>query len=224
MQQNRPCLRDELYLLAHRPNGVERVHRPSLSVALAAATLMDLLINDRIQVDTSDRLRVVSLFQMPDPVTNHALEYLADPDARERRELRRAIMSIGNEIYDRTSAGLQMSGRVARRVNTKLIGRNTERYHQSRESAEHVEWLRSMMYHCTQVGHANIDDQSAALCALVAMLRLERVMVDANVPNVTLIAQLCVPVQDMLGARGDGLRWLLAAAEERVGAQATSAY
>lgn len=225
----RPCLRDELFLLAHKPNGAERVHRPSLSLALAAATLADLRLSGHLKVlPGGERVRVLSLLPTHDPVASTALEYLSDPDRREHRDLRVALNHIGDEIYDRTCAWMQVSARVAKRVKTRLIGANTERYHQTHAAAGHVDWLRSMLYYRTQVAGAAsqfavVDPQSAALCALVGILRLERQLIPINVSDAELRRALADPITRMpADDDGETLRCLVAVAEERIGSQAVS--
>jgi hypothetical protein len=218
----RPCLRDELYLLAHKPNGAERVHRPGLSLALAAATLTDLQLWGRIDVVSETRLRIKDLRATPDTIANATLEYLSDLEDRGRRDLRHAIHHVGDTLYDQTSASLQMSQLVARRVTKKWFAKDVERYHHTLETVAHCQWLGSMLHYRTQVGKT-VDDQSAVLCAMVAVLGLHRQLVHANVSDADLIGALREPVAAMTGDTGNALRWLVAAAEERIGSHAVAA-
>lgn len=222
------CLRDELYLLAHKPNGVPLVLVPALSVALAAATLIDLQFSGHIVVVSDTRLRVATAFTQPDPIAAHALAYLAPAadgqDNETHRELRTAIGDLAREIYARTEQWNHVSGRVGRREQRRhWYSRRVDRFHQSVSAAQHVAYLQAMLYHATQVGHGNLTAADAALCTFVAMLRMERARIQANVSDATLQAQLRYPATTMVHGHGDAVRWLLTAAEERIGSVATAA-
>ncbi|NUR27357.1 MAG: GPP34 family phosphoprotein, partial [Catenulispora sp.] len=166
----RLTLRDELYLLAHDDRGEPRIHTGSLSIGLAGACLIDLVIARRLTVDRG-RLQMQDTSRTNDAISDWIIAQLVTSNTM--RELRWWLAGIAGEIYDRTSGGLHAKGIVTKTTQRRLLG-TTTRYPPVNDSV--IGPIRAMAWYVVH-GRERPDDQCAALCGLLGVLRLEDTLI-----------------------------------------------
>jgi hypothetical protein len=155
-------LRDELYLLAHDDNtGAPRLHVGSLTIGLAGATLVELLLAGRVTL-WDGRIKNEYVDRQGDHIAEAAMAQLrGGPTLPYVAPWLRAHASA--ELYERVRANLHAVGilrRTARRLRPDLY------------PPVHPVWtvwargrIRSVLY-----GYEQPDAQCAALCGLVDVL------------------------------------------------------
>jgi hypothetical protein len=205
-------LHQELYLFAHDERGTPSIHLPSLSVGLAGASLLDLTLTQRLTV-LSGRIVVQRNDAVGDPVTDAILASMARSPGP--RDLAGWLRALTGSIHERATGSLVAAGLLARTSRKRLRGNTSgyapvDRIHASVACAR----MRWAVY-----GHEQPDTQCAALCGLLAILRLERGL------------HLDAPTADILNRLRDLARWhypagvdILAAVEALVGEAAVAVY
>lgn len=220
-QDARLPLRDELYLLAHKDNGVPRVNMAGLSLAMACATVIDLILRGRITVHDK-MIQFIDGTEVGDVICDQLLKRVR-MSARPDRDLASHVAFVAREVYDRTSLHLVLANVISAQARRRIFGGGGEsRYRLTAAARTHRQYLTSVLFHTTQVGSKNTDDQRRALCSLVAMLRMER-LVQANVSSNELLAQLRAPMAGFKGDEGPAVTEVIAFADERIGTLAVSA-
>ncbi|MFI9845835.1 GPP34 family phosphoprotein [Nonomuraea sp. NPDC051941] len=154
---NRLPLHEDLYLIAHDQSGKPLIHQSSMALGLAGAVVLELAVSGRVTV--SDGQASVSRPPAGDiPVS------LADGDVRL------LIKKAANGLYDRTREALVASG-VLVRVSRRRLGMLPYTRHQLADIASVVR--ASSGVRSAVEGWKPPDARCAALCGLVAVLRLE---------------------------------------------------
>lgn len=184
-------VRERLWLLGHdERHGLEpRMHPRALEIGLMAATLVDLLIADRIGIapdgqvfrafDTSRRAMPVPL----DPITAGVLEAITAQAMRLTDMLRAASADLPDSdhhpfvrLYHRTHAALIAAGIVVEQRRTF----RTSRYRLA--DSDGLAWNKGQvsqrLVHHDRPGDTAID----SLCALVGALNLHTMLVTPYEP------------------------------------------
>jgi hypothetical protein len=205
-------LHQELYLFAHDERGVPSIHLPSLSVGLAGASLLDLILAQRLAV-AAGRIVVQRPQATGDPVTDAILAALARSPGP--RDLAGWLRALTGSIHERVTGSLVAAGLLARTTRKRLRG-NASGY--APVDTTHTSVACARMRWATY-GHEQPDAQCGALCGLVAALRLERGL------------HLDAPTADILTRLRDLARWncppsaeILAVVEALVGEAAVAVY
>jgi hypothetical protein len=201
-----------MYLFAHDERGTPSIHLPSLSVGLAGASLLDLTLARRLVV-LSGRIVVQRHHAVGDPVTDAILATIARSPGP--RDLTGWLRALTGSIHERATASLVAAGLLARTTRKRLWG-NTSGYAPVDTAPASVACARMRW---AVYGHEQPDPQCAALCGLVAILRLERGL------------HLDAPTGDILSRLRDLARWhyppgaeILAAVEALIGEAAVAVY
>ncbi|MBG0561479.1 GOLPH3/VPS74 family protein [Actinoplanes aureus] len=195
-------VREQLFLLAHdetrhmRP----RLHVPALAAGLAGATVMDLLITQRVAIESgvvhADRFQRDST---GDPITDDVLALIMD--AVPAPALPAVLRAAGPGLYERTAAALVHKGVIVEGPQRRW--RKAKEYEIANE--------RIAVRVRARVGY-RIDGRDApspdadCLCALVAVLGLHAALLRG--PRAEVEPMLHRVVQDLPAnarqARGDG--------------------
>jgi hypothetical protein len=208
----RLTLRDELYLLAHDDRGEPRIHAGSLAIGLAGACLIDLAIAKRLTVERS-RIVMQDTSRTNDAISDWILAQLATSNTM--RELRWWIVGIAGDVYDRTTGGLHAKGIVTKTTQRKLLG-SIVRYPPVNESA--IGPVRAMAWYVVH-GRERPDDQCAALCGLLGVMRLEDALI-VGMPSSELLSRL----KQILGWHTPAVQEIAAAVEGLIGEAALAVY
>jgi hypothetical protein len=160
-------LRGALFLLAHDDSGKLLIHDASLSAGLAGATLIDLLLEQRVAV-SDGRLDVLDPSPTGDPEADSTLQVIAANTAPCGP--RAWVSWISHGAYERVAEALESQG-VIRRTTVRRLGflpapRVTP------ENLEDLVRVRSRVRFAIH-GKDLPDSPTAALCGLVRVLRLE---------------------------------------------------
>lgn len=208
----RLTLRDELYLLAHDDRGEARIHAGSLGIGLAGAALIDLVLSRRMTVERG-RLMMKDATRTNDAISDWIISQLATSSTV--RELRWWIAGIAGDIYDRTTGGLHAKGIITKTVQRKLLS-STVRYLPVNDTV--VGPIRAMAWYVVH-GRERPDDQCAALCGLIGVLRLEDALI-VGVPP----AELRGVLRQILGYHTPPVQEITAAVEGLIGEAAMAVY
>ncbi|MEV4356687.1 GOLPH3/VPS74 family protein [Nonomuraea sp. NPDC004186] len=154
---NRLPLHEDLYLIAHDQSGKPLIHQSSMALGLAGAVVLELAVSGRVTV--ADGRATVSR-----PPAGDTPVSLADGDVRL------LIKKAANGLYDRTREALVASG-VLVRVSRRRLGMLPYTRHQLADIASVVR--ASSGVRSAVEGWKPPDARCAALCGLVAVLRLE---------------------------------------------------
>ncbi|MET9246860.1 GPP34 family phosphoprotein [Nonomuraea sp. NPDC003709] len=154
---NRLPLHEDLYLIAHDQSGKPLIHQSSMALGLAGAVVLELAVSGRVTV--ADGQATVSR-----PPAGDTPVSLADGDVRL------LIKKAANGLYDRTREALVASG-VLVRVSRRRLGMLPYTRHQLADIASVVR--ASSGVRSAVEGWKPPDARCAALCGLVAVLRLE---------------------------------------------------
>ncbi|MER6006058.1 GPP34 family phosphoprotein [Nonomuraea angiospora] len=154
---NRLPLHEDLYLIAHDQSGKPLIHQSSMALGLAGAVVLELAVSGRVTV--ADGQATVSR-----PPAGDTPVSLADGDVRL------LIKKVANGLYDRTREALVASG-VLVRVSRRRLGMLPYTRHQLADIASVVR--ASSGVRSAVEGWKPPDARCAALCGLVAVLRLE---------------------------------------------------
>lgn len=208
----RLTLRDELYLLAHDDRGAPGIHAGSLSIGLAGAALIDLVLSRRMALEHG-RLMRRDAARTNDAIGDWIMAQLSTRNAV--RELRWWITSIASDIYDRTTGGLYAKGIITKTVQRKLLGSKVS-YVPVNDAV--VGPIRAMAWYALQ-GRERPDEQGAALCSLIGVLRLEDSLI-VSVPP----AELRAALRKMQGYHTPAVQEIIAAVEALIGEAAMAVY
>ncbi|MEV5552370.1 GPP34 family phosphoprotein [Nonomuraea wenchangensis] len=159
-------LHHDLYLIAHGQAGKLLIHPASMALGLAGAALLELALDGRVAVA---RGRVAASVPAVDDGDAFAGDLLALV-AGEPGDVRTPIKKAAGDAYKRTRETLTDSG-VLRRTTRRVMGvLPTTRY----EPADIASVVRASSGARSAVeGWRQPDARCAALCGLVAVLRLE---------------------------------------------------
>ncbi|GIG62829.1 hypothetical protein Lfu02_72010 [Longispora fulva] len=202
-------LGDDLYLLAHSSEGKPYVHLPSLSVGLATAVLIELMLAGRIGVSEG---RVIGYERRPInlSVADSALGAIF---AGANQTPNYWLRAVASDSYDRISGALTASG-LLRKVQTRRLGLVPVTRIQPVDPEMAVR-IRARLRYALR-GPDEVPVADAALCAIVGIVGLEsRVFLD-GLPNGHLAA-VSAGLHPMLRA-------ILGAAEHEIAQAAMSAY
>ncbi|MEU6785556.1 GPP34 family phosphoprotein [Nonomuraea angiospora] len=154
---NRLPLHEDLYLIAHDQSGKPLIHQSSMALGLAGAVLLELAVSGRVTL--ADGRATVSR-----PPAGDTPVPLADGDVRL------LVKKAANGLYDRTREALVASG-VLVRVSRRRLGMLPYTRYQLADIASVVR--ASSGVRSAVEGWKPPDARCAALCGLVAVLRLE---------------------------------------------------
>jgi hypothetical protein len=206
-------VRDQLYLLAHHDDGQPVIHIPSLSLGLAAAVMIDLVLTERVTV-TSGRIGISTVTPTGDAISDATLTAVLN--TRQPRDLRPWLKWLSTDLYERTSSGLYAAGHVTRKFRRRLFGPDENIYRPT--SGNTATYMAGPVFRAVNDSRY-IEPPTYALAGLVGVLRLERV-IGNNLSTNDLLARLAElaresdrPVRDIVGT-----------VERLVGDQATAAY
>ncbi|MGW0431188.1 GOLPH3/VPS74 family protein [Micromonospora sp. NPDC003197] len=165
---NRLPLRGELFVLAHTEAGEPMAHRPSLSIGLAGAILIGLVMPvERVRVIGGSAAVVVDRQMTGDPVTDWAVTMLAGQQASI--SVPDALRLLAVDAYQRTSAGLIAGGLVTETNRRRLLVR-TVAYPPSDSAI--IPRVRGRLRYVLQ-GVEAADPQTDVLAGLIRALGLE---------------------------------------------------
>lgn len=204
-------LRDELYLLAHDDNtGSARLHTGSLSVGLAGAILVELLLAGRVTL-RDGRIKNEYLDAAGDLITEAAMAHVrGGPTLPYVAGWLRGFADAG--LYERIRANLLAVG---------ILRRNPRRLRADLYPPVHTVWtvwargrIRSVLY-----GYDPPDAQCAALCGLVDVLGIHEHLSLNEPPN-----QLRHALRVVASGHLPPVRHVIATVAEVVGDLATAVY
>jgi hypothetical protein len=165
-------LHQELFLFAHDDDGNPYIHQPSLSAGLAGAVLLDLVLADNLAI-SDGKVAVRGRHPLGDPVADGLLAAIAE--THDRRHLSSWIRAIAGDIYHRSSGGLLAAGLLSRMTSRRSFGRRQDLLRPTDRYAVY--------------GRTYPDLQCAALCGLVAAVRVERCL-HFNLPASEIVTTL----------------------------------
>jgi Golgi phosphoprotein 3 (GPP34) len=162
-------LHQELYLVAHDNKGNPLIHLPLLSLGLAGAVLLDLMLTERIVVHGG--LPAVHISQpVGEPVSDTIIQAILR--APEPRTLVYWIPTVSKDIYDRVSGGL-VAGGLLSRTSRRRMGVRTDVLAPT-EPGKRAR-IQSDVQHAVN-GRWATEPASGVLCGLIGVLRLERTL------------------------------------------------
>lgn len=160
-------LRDDVFLLAHDDGGRLIVTEPSIGAGLAGATLIDLLLNERVAV-AHGRLDVVDPSGTGDPEADATLAAIAANT--EPCGPRAWVSWISHGAYERAGEALEADGVIRRTITRRLGVLPVPRCQPT--NVEDLVRVRSRLRYAVH-GRDLPDAHTAALCGLVRVLRLQ---------------------------------------------------
>ncbi|TDE59090.1 GPP34 family phosphoprotein [Nonomuraea mesophila] len=160
-------LHQDLYLIAHDQTGRPLIHLSSMALGLAGAVLLDLALGGRVTVAQGQAAATRSA-PTGDAIADDLVSLL--PRHRAGRELRYLLKKTADGIHDRTREALLGSGVLVQVSGRRLGVLPYTRY----EPADIASVVRASAGARSAVeGWKQPDARCAALCGLVAVLRLE---------------------------------------------------
>jgi hypothetical protein len=163
---NRPPLHQDLYLIAHDQSGKPLTHQSSMALGLAGAALLDLAVDGRVAVARGRVAVSGHVTRSGDPVVDDMLALIA----REPGDVRAPVKKVAESAYERTRADLVAAG-VLVQVTKRVMGVLPTRRYQLADDAAVVR--ASSGARSAVEGWKQPDARCAALCGLIAVLRLE---------------------------------------------------
>ncbi|WP_185844574.1 GPP34 family phosphoprotein [Nonomuraea sp. WAC 01424] len=163
----RAPLHHELFLIGHDQTGKPLVHQHSMAVGLVGAVLLDLALSERVTVGQG-RISVADPTPVGDPVVDSLVPMLARD--RAERDAKFWIKKLAEDAYDRTRQSLVASN-VLVMVTRRRMGMLPYTRYQLADIASVVR--ASAGVRSAVEGWKQPDGRGAALCGLVAALRLE---------------------------------------------------
>ncbi|MBF8191271.1 GPP34 family phosphoprotein [Nonomuraea sp. K274] len=172
---NRLPLHADLYLIAHDQSGKPLIHQSSMTLGLAGAALLELALSERVVVARDRRATapgqgIVARARDEGRPTGDAVSDALLPLVSGDGDVRYVIKKAADGIRDRTRAGLVASG-VLRRVAGRRMGMLPYTRYEVADIASVVR--ASSGVRAAVEGWKPPDARCAALCGLVAVLRLE---------------------------------------------------
>ncbi len=179
----RMTLRDDLFVLAHDDSGKLLVSEANIGAGLAGATLIGLLLDGRVAVGDG-RLDVLDETPTGDAEADATLEAIAANTAPCGP--RAWVSWISHGAYERVGDTLAATGLVrrttVRRLGVVPVGRVLV------EDGTDLVRVRSRVRFAV-TGRGFPDQETAALCGLVRVLRLERALL-LSMPTADLLLGL----------------------------------
>ncbi|MGI5282527.1 GOLPH3/VPS74 family protein [Nonomuraea polychroma] len=163
---NRPPLHHDLYLIAHDQSGKPLTHQSSMALGLAGAALLDLAVDGRVAVARGRVAVSGDVTRSGDPVIDDMLARIA----REPGDIRAPVKKVAESAYERTRADLVAAG-VLVQVTKRVMGLLPTTRYQLADGAAVVR--ASSGARSAVEGWKQPDARCAALCGLIAVLRLE---------------------------------------------------
>ncbi|MGP3956859.1 GOLPH3/VPS74 family protein [Nonomuraea sp. 3N208] len=179
---NRLPLHQDLYLIAHDQSGKPLTHQSSMALGLAGAALLDLALDGRVAVARGQVAVSGPVAGTGDPLTDDLLALIA----REPGDVRPPIKKVAERAYDRTREDLVAAG-VLLRVTRRVMGVLPTTRYQLADIASVVR--ASSGVRSAVEGWKEPDVRCAALCGLVAVLRLEAELY-LDLPSSRLVGRL----------------------------------
>jgi hypothetical protein len=195
-------MRNDVFLLAHDDHGRLIGTEPSISAGLAGATLIDLLLHERVAV-IGGRLDVVDSATTGDDECDATLEAIGANTAPTGPRSWVSWISAG--AYERAATELERAS-VIRRSTTRRLGLLTIN-RCSPVNEEDLIRLRSRLRYALHSPDLP-DAETAALCGLVRVLRLESSLL-LSMPTVELLLAL----ERMTSGNGTTVRQVTSAVE-----------
>ncbi|GAA3533208.1 hypothetical protein GCM10022419_010480 [Nonomuraea rosea] len=180
---NRLPLHQDLYLIAHDQAGKPLIHQSSLALGLAGAVLLDLALGGYVAV-AGGQGAVTRLPPTGDAIGDDLLSDVAR--GNPHKSVTSLIKKAADGIHERTRAALLASG-VLVRVSKRRLGMLPYTRYQLADIASVVR--ASSGVRSAVEGWKPPDARCAALCGLVAVLRLEEELY-LDLPAARLLARL----------------------------------
>ncbi|MFC4113167.1 GOLPH3/VPS74 family protein [Nonomuraea zeae] len=180
---NRLPLHQDLYLIAHDQAGKPLIHQSSMALGLAGAVLLDLVLSGYVAVARGQGA-VLRRPPTGDEIGDGLLSDLAR--GHPGKEVKSLIKKAADGLHERTRAALVASG-VLVRVSKRRLGMLPYTRYQLADIASVVR--ASSGVRSAVEGWKPPDARCAALCGLVAVLRLEEELY-LDVPAARLITRL----------------------------------
>lgn len=201
-------LRDELFLLGHDDGGKPLVAEPIISAGLAGATLIDLLLHDRVAV-ADGRLDVIDSATTGDEEDDATLAAIAANT--EPCGPRAWVSWISHGAYERVGEALVRSG-VVQRTTTRRLGLLPVARCLPVKADDLVR-VRSRVRFALHSRDLP-DPETGALCGLLRVLRLESSLL-LSMPT----SELLLALERMTTANHVTVRQVTAAVETVITAQ-----
>ncbi|MFI7700199.1 GPP34 family phosphoprotein [Nonomuraea sp. NPDC049480] len=159
-------LHHDLYLIAHGRSGRTLIPRSSLALGLAAAALLELALDDRVAIARGRVALSGPPVRTGDTVADHLLALIAGAPG----DVRSPIVKAAADAYPHTREALVASGVMVRTTRRRVGLLPYTRY----RPAELASVLRASSGVRSAVeGWKRPDPRCAAMCGLMAVLRLE---------------------------------------------------
>jgi hypothetical protein len=175
-------LHHDLYLIAHGQSGRPLIPRSSLALGLAAAALLELALDDRVAIARGRVAVSGPAVRTGDAVADHLLALVAGTPGDVRWPIRKAA----EDAYAHTREALVASG-VMVRTRQRRIGMLP--YTRYRPAALASVLRASAGVRTVVEGWRPPDTRCAAMCGLIAVLRLEKELCLDETPS-RLVARL----------------------------------
>ena len=195
-------LRTDVFLLAHDDAGRLVGSEAGIGAGLAGATLIELLLANRVAV-ADGRLDVIDSALTGDEESDATLEAIAANTAPCGP--RAWVSWISHGAYERTATALERAGAI-RRTTTRRFGLLTVSRCIASNPDDMVR-LRSRLRYALHSPDLP-DAETAALCGLVRVLRLESALL-LSMPT----AELLLGLERMTGGNGTTVRQVTSAVE-----------
>ncbi|MDG4822249.1 GPP34 family phosphoprotein [Asanoa sp. WMMD1127] len=164
-------LADELALLAHDDEGVNRMASPGFGYALGGALLIELALAGRVVVDDG-RVRIADPTPTGAPLVDTALARIAGD--QKRRKPKEWVTNLAKGLPERVLAGLVEAGLVSRTTDKVLWVFKTTRYPSPGGLEPSVETeLRGRLDRAIR-STGPVEPRTAALLSLVRATNFER--------------------------------------------------
>ncbi|GAB2960952.1 hypothetical protein GCM10027280_57230 [Micromonospora polyrhachis] len=214
---NRMPLRGELFVLTHTEAGEPMAHRPSLSIGLAGAILVGLVMPvERVRLIGGSAAVVVDHQMTGDPVADWALTMLAGHQAS--MSVQDTLRLLAVDAYQRTSAGLVAGGLVTETSRRRLFGRTAA--YPPTDSAV-IPRVRGRLRYVLQ-GIEAADPQTDVLAGLVRALGLESALyLDAIGEDIRPVMRQML---NRVATEYPGVKEIVKAVEGLIGESAISVY
>jgi Golgi phosphoprotein 3 (GPP34) len=161
-------LHQELYLLGHDEDGRPLTHLAALRLGLAGAVLLDLTVTGRLHV-AAGTLSVYDPTPLADGVADTVVAALLADRRRQDRQLRVWLKRLAQDADERTRGGLVAAGVLTRATRRRLRVLAHTRYQPTGYAPTVIARARPRY---AVHGQQTPDAQCAALCGLLAVLRL----------------------------------------------------
>ncbi|SEL91848.1 GOLPH3/VPS74 family protein [Nonomuraea pusilla] len=212
------ALHEELYLIAHDQSGKPAVHQTSMALGLAGAALLELALSGRVALADGRAAAVPAAPPRPGPGDGGVADGLLALIQRDgaRRDARLWIKKTAEDVYPRTRDGLVSAGVLAR-VTGRRLGMLPRTRYQVTDLAHVVR--ASYGVRSAVEGWKEPDARAAALCGLVAALRVEGELY-LDQPSAQLVGRL----RAIAEASSPAVRDVVTAVDAFIGEAAVAVY